>query len=293
MKKSPLAMLVETCSNIGQELSRTTRPMETAAISTERRKINSCSSVSPPHHSKSTTPVSSNSSPKSHHLNRTLKSIRNLETNPVNPLLLQSGLMNPNINGGNIAAAAQYQLIYQQLLYQAELEYMKTQELFAKSSMEKAKLCSICCLTPGYMGGPCIHTELSAATGSPVNPLLAMLTNPLTANRQSLVDTSRTIQQASTSAKSPSMKTSGHQLTNPFPRTKSPKQNKECHWVDGARGYCGKKFTSQEELMDHLRHHVTNTTTAEKQGPTKSISSHHRFQPYSLLGRGLAPPLQN
>lgn len=305
-------MLVETCSSIGQELTRSSKSMETALGTDSRKRQNSSS----PNH-KPTTPRSSGSSPSAHH------------TMVHRPVTKTSAAAVPAPNSSlytnnQLASLAQYQLMYQQLLYQAEIELLRAQQQKSLAASSKPdipamkQLCPMCALTPGYTGH-CIHDELTS------NPaLLAMLNSSMLYNK--LTDPSalsafnhtyltNKAAQEKESSMSPPAAHSDKRRRSPYspashrstedalkpmdlhvPSPPQPKpQLKECHWTDSL-GYCGKRFISQDDLMEHIKVHVLssgpNNEVSKKLMPSPplpkpSFEGVKRFQPYSLNERSI------
>lgn len=183
-------MLVDACSSIGQELSKTATKPADITPPFEMRKSRS-----------STSPLSNDSSSSEH-------------SSPPPPYSQQQRLVQRPLAGSSRLAlptaalqqqqqaskeqlttaaslATQYQLMYQQLLYQAELEYLHRGKdtsaispALPKTALKEPRLtkspsamgaCSVCRLAPGYTGGVCIHTDNSIS--SPLNHMLPMM-NP-------------------------------------------------------------------------------------------------------------------
>ena len=305
-------MLVETCSSIGQELTKTTKPTDIAVQLDGRKK-------SPSNSSK---PCSPNTRPS-----------------PTMPLHRGVRPGAANVYNSSAAAAsqissltAQYQLMYQQLLYQAELDYQRANTKSAAAGTAPAPLkplCAMCSLTPGY-NGQCIHTSAdSNGASAAINPaMLAMLnpaaalnysklmglsTEPATLSSQHGLLRGSSVSPPSAHDSRRSSASSNHTISPPShltrelqqpidlarQRSPSPLPQKECHWV-GAEGYCGKRFHSQDDLMSHLKYHVITcpnvpSERSRSRSPLKSykdsnfnttsssvLSAKHRFNPYSL-----------
>merc|ERR1711962_750940 len=63
-----------------------------------------------------------------------------------------------------------------------------------------------------------------------------------------------------------------------------------CNWMNG-RDYCGKRYTSAEELLVHLKTH-TNLSASESGmlgGPGTSPGAYAGLLGASMMGRGAAP----
>merc|ERR1719429_971956 len=53
-----------------------------------------------------------------------------------------------------------------------------------------------------------------------------------------------------------------------------------CNWMNGREGYCGKRHSSAEELLQHLRTH-TNLSTSDSAMYSASAAAASRFHPYA------------
>lgn len=302
-------MLVETCSSIGQELSKTTKPTDIAAQFDGRKK-------SSPNSSKPNSP-NSRPSPTLQAAHRAALKQNNIYGSAAG-VLPQSQITN---------LTAQYQLMYQQLLYQAELEYQRANSKPVGTAAAPLKhLCTVCSLTPGY-NGHCVHNKSdSTAAAAALNPAMLAMLNPTAAlaysklmgfgsdsslsspshnHQQGLLRSSSLSPPAAHDSRRSSSSSNTGQLTREQPidlhvppqRSPSPLPQKECHWV-GAEGYCGKRFHSQDDLMSHLKYHVITcpnvSTESRSRSPLKSYKDsnfnsssmmqkpRHRINPYNL-----------
>ena len=336
-------MLVDACSNIGQELSKASKSGD---IPTQYEVKRSRGTVSPLSggESKSNSPPP----PYSQRITGMPPSRSRLENHA-------------NKEHLSVAAslASRYQLMYQQFLYQSELEYLQKNKgasaSLNKSSQElyKAAPCNLCRRNPGYKGY-CAHENQNS-----LNQMLAML-NPGSAAAAMLAYGSKlaSYQQPYLDSQLSSIYPRSMDSSNPSPATSLPMEGRtsvssttsasprrqntaqqhsseaeqpmdlkierpkspvsanaqliECHWV-GPEGYCGKRFSSQDDLMQHLKHHVaacpniviaeegrTNPTNRHSSSPTdrntlkQRVSASNslltlgsklptaRFQPYSV-----------
>lgn len=73
-----------------------------------------------------------------------------------------------------------------------------------------------------------------------------------------------------------------------------PQQQNVCNWISGD-SYCGKRFGSSEELLQHLRSH-TSSAAADTASAATLASLHHALHPHPLLAGHLprgypTPPL--
>ncbi|KAF6020243.1 hypothetical protein EB796_021425 [Bugula neritina] len=180
VKKSPLAMLVETCSSIGQELSKSSassgaKPALSSAYDSRKSRL-------------STSPSSEATKAHSPLHNSQNKAAL---TKPSANMFRQSQMRNQPSNLTAAALASQYQAMYQQILYQAELEYFQRakdtssgapainsatlQEHRQLAGSKSKSPCNICMMSVGYTGGPCIHDAIG--NGNSLGHMLTML-NP-------------------------------------------------------------------------------------------------------------------
>ena len=282
-------MLVDACSNIGQELTKTGKSSDVTG-QFEVRKLRSTASPSSNEGSKP-------NSPPPYGQQRIIGSSA-LPLRPKNELPASKEQLS-----AAASLASQYQLMYQQLLYQTELEYLQkskgasagpTPQPKTPQDLAKAMSCSLCRINPSYTGY-CVHDNSLNQMLAMLNPgsaAAAMLayssklasfqqpyadaplsalhpvaqngdsTNTSPAANQS-VDSRRT-SASSVSSNSPRRHISPQQTNTEQPmnlhieKSKSPLTSTkliECHWV-GAEGYCGKRFHSSDDLMQHLKHHV-------------------------------------
>lgn len=351
-------MLVETCSSIGQELNKSSKQSD---VSLQFESGKSRTFTSPP--GKATSP------PHSHSVHQRLTSIG---AGVASLTSRQPGALHNNNKHMPASAqvAAQYQLMYQQLLYQAEMEYLQNRGREARDTSTSSSssspvapkpvhetqisaaslkpACGVCSLAPGYVKGQCIHENPSS-----FNHMLAML-NPgssaaaILAYSSKLASLNKPVtESASRIPPPPGYPSKGWEASRASPPSRPHFENRkisprhsplpadlpmdlqlqkckspssvptgrliECHWV-GAEGYCGKRFSSHDDMMKHLKIHVItcpnvvtsdeDTTTAKLQqnlpsrqkstsppsdnllrsAPSKALPSflNKRFNPYSL-----------
>lgn len=324
-------MLVDACSNIGQELNKTSK-LTDSATQLEARKSRSTSSPSSNGGSKPNSPPPPYSQQQ-----------RGLGLSAIPSRVKHEVEAQANKEKLSAAAglASQYQLMYQQLLYQAELEYLQkskglsgSQTALNKAAQEptKSSACGLCRMTPGFTGY-CVHENNNSNT---LNQMLAMLnpgsataavlaySNKLATLSQPYLDRplsaiyptalkgndqprtspvahksgeSRRASIGSAASGSPRSHSSPHQSSTEQPmdlhieKSKSPSAPRrttliECHWV-GAEGYCGKRFPSQDDLMQHLRHHVANcpNISVSEEESTRNNVNHRRQTSRSPIDR--------
>jgi len=255
-------MLVETCSSIGQEVPKPApkpRLPERKSLTPPQVKLRS-----PPRHSP----------PQPYPAAALLKA----QTAQQAALASQQSAV---FNNNNLASlTAQYQAMYQQMLAQTELEYMRA----LRQEKEVKTKCPMCSLLPGY-AGHCIHSmDLSKIMA---NPLMGSIVNPmdlLAMQNMSLARMQQSVSPQSAPSTTSSPITSPRTISPKRETTRSPETIRECHWVDHD-GYCGIKFRSQDDLMEHLKVHVLSKNDSCR---SKSISDlsvkHHqmRFNPYKV-----------
>lgn len=306
-------MLVETCSNIGQELTKSSKP---TPVPSDQRKHRT--NASPSHSSKPNTPKSDGPSP--------LASQQLQKPVPQQQTKMVPGGVGFYGHNQNLASlATQYQMMYQQLLYQTEMEMIRAKEIAAQqkalgalgvlsTESSSKQACPMCSATPGY-SGHCVHDELA------INPLLAMFNPSLAAygkmNEQAALAQASLLSKVRVGKGSSLSPPAAHSSRRSPSKTPSPKSavanadqaqpidlhvpqataphsltTKECHWVGGG-GYCGKKFTTQDQLMEHLKVHVSTSAVADSSRlspPSPKDSSNKsslRFQPYSFTERNI------
>ena len=210
-----------------------------------------------------------------------------------------------------IAAASQYHLLYQKFLYQAELD--KLANLTSQQNLVNSLLsnpASLPPMNPLFSNSenhlPPVNASINA---SDFAKLAAFFYQKL---QQQNLSPPLSVQVPPTPVNGGLLNTTTEALLNyrkifsdsknfpsPFPSTVTsdtkPMQPKpqvhECHWVT-AEGYCGKKHYSYDDLMLHLRSHVSNTTdNAPLLSPTApSTANMCRAQTMDSLNKSFGQP---
>lgn len=215
--------------------------------------------------------------------------------------------------------ASQYDILYQRLLYQAELDKLQTTQAMNINPFISPPCSSFLPTYPASLSPPATaapvtnpHSNTDFAklaaffyqklqqSSTPINPATEALHN----YRKLFLDNSNSF------LPSPTQELAG---------SGAHMKIHECQWVT-AEGYCGKKHYSHEDLMLHLRSHVstpvdrsprfslghmsaTSTSTPSllnvppeyhsrlSKDLTKSLSRNSiKFQPYSIPSRQISVP---
>lgn len=212
---------------------------------------------------------------------------------------------------------AQYQLMYQKLLYQAELD--KLTSLSAQQTMNNpflpppvstANLFAPESLNPSPPSSATDFAKLAAFFYQKLQqqnvqaaPTLAPPTstnhNMLGATTEALLNYRKIFSDSTNNFLSPSFPSVPKPEVKPLLPPVPKPQVHECHWVT-SEGYCGKKHYSYDDLMLHLRSHVSNTldtapllSPPSKYNPSnmcgsqttdfmKTVNHPLRFQPYAM-----------
>lgn len=247
--KSPLAMLQEICRNIGSDITEEISSGKSPQITSSNQTI-----MSPRGHKRSasrssaasTSPKTRRSSTQSHHsANSPQKPVNSTaHKSEVSPQLTAPSQRQVDLNDQLIA---QYQMLYQKILYQNELEKIKlSMTPPATPTNPPASLYSS--VSNFYPPG---GLPPMSNFSFPPQAALSLSTPAIDFSRLSALFYERLEQ----------FLPLRDNKFNPAPPHIPPAEPKlhQCNWVT-ANGFCGKSFYSNDDLMSHLRSHVCNIT---------------------------------